>query len=43
MIQFIRDHAKGVIAWIIIILVLIPFALWGVNEYFQGNTDLTVA
>lgn len=43
MIQFIRDHAKGVIAWIIIILVIIPFALWGVNEYFQGNTDLTVA
>jgi peptidyl-prolyl cis-trans isomerase D len=44
MIQFIRDHAKGVIAWIIIILVLIPFALWGVNEYFRGgSTDLTVA
>jgi len=43
MIQFIRDHAKGAIAWIILILVIIPFALWGVNEYFMGNTDLTVA
>ncbi|MGE3481141.1 MAG: SurA N-terminal domain-containing protein [Gammaproteobacteria bacterium] len=43
MIQFIRDHAKGVIAWIIIILVTIPFALWGVNEYFQGGSELPVA
>lgn len=43
MIQFIRDHAKGIIAWIILILVIIPFALVGVNEYFQGDTDLTVA
>jgi peptidyl-prolyl cis-trans isomerase D len=43
MIQFIRDHAKGVIAWIILILVVVPFALMGVNEYFQGDTDLTVA
>lgn len=43
MIQFIRDHAQGVIAWIIIILVTIPFALWGVNEYFQGGSELPVA
>lgn len=43
MIQFIRDHAQGVIAWIIIILVTIPFALWGVNEYFQGGGELPVA
>lgn len=43
MIQFIRDHAKGVIAWIILILIIVPFALWGVNEYFQGGSDLTVA
>lgn len=43
MIQFIRDHAQGVISWIIIVLVTIPFALWGVNEYFQGGSELPVA
>ncbi|MCC6207406.1 MAG: SurA N-terminal domain-containing protein [Gammaproteobacteria bacterium] len=43
MIQVIRDHAQGVFAWIIIVLVTIPFALWGVNEYFQGGGELPIA
>lgn len=43
MIQFIRDYAKGVLAWIIIIIIIIPFALWGVNEYFQTDSTVTVA
>ncbi len=44
MLQFIRNNTKGVLAWIIVGLLIIPFALWGVNEYFYGGSgDLVVA
>lgn len=43
MLQLIRDHAKGVIAWIIVLLIVIPFALFGINQYFQGGADIVVA
>ncbi len=43
MLQAIRDRAQGVIAWIIIILIIIPFALWGINEYTRDDTVLLVA
>lgn len=44
MLQFIRNNTKGVVAWIIVILLIIPFALWGVNEYFSGGSgDVVVA
>ena len=36
MLQVIRDRATGWIAYTIIILICIPFVLWGVNSYF-GN------
>lgn len=35
MLQNIRDHAQGVLAWIIVGLIAIPFALWGVHEYLR--------
>lgn len=37
MLDFIRQRAQGWIAWTIVILIIIPFALWGVNEYFGGG------
>lgn len=37
MLQTIRDRASGLIAWIIVILIVIPFALWGINDYFDGG------
>lgn len=43
MLKFIRDNAKGVVAWIIVIIIIIPFALWGVNEYFNDGGDVIVA
>jgi len=43
MLQVIRDRAQGVIAWVIVILIVIPFALWGVNEYIQDDTVLLAA
>ncbi len=33
MLQAIREKAQGWIAWVIVILITIPFALWGINEY----------
>jgi len=33
MLQAIRDRAQGVIAWGIVILISVPFALWGIQEY----------
>ena len=43
MLHFIRERAKGWVAWIIIIFISIPFALWGVNSYFDGTSDVPVA
>ena len=37
MLQAIRDRATGWIAWVIVGLLIIPFALWGVNEYLGGS------
>ena len=43
MLQFIRDRAQGIFAWIIILLLIIPFALWGINTYFHDDSDRYVA
>ncbi|MCH9670011.1 MAG: SurA N-terminal domain-containing protein [Gammaproteobacteria bacterium] len=43
MLQGIRDRAQGWIAWVIVILICIPFALWGVNEYFGNDPNQPVA
>jgi peptidyl-prolyl cis-trans isomerase D len=39
MLQFIRDKSQGLIAWIIIVGICIPFALWGVKSYLYGNSS----
>lgn len=43
MLHFIRDRAQGWIAWFIVGLISIPFALWGVNSYLTGPSDVVVA
>jgi peptidyl-prolyl cis-trans isomerase D len=43
MLHFIRERAQGWIAWFIVGLISIPFALWGVNSYLGGPTDVAVA
>jgi peptidyl-prolyl cis-trans isomerase D len=43
MLNFIRDKAQGWIAWFIVGLISIPFALWGVNSYLTGGSDVVVA
>ncbi len=41
--QAIRDRATGWIAWVIVILISIPFALWGINEYLSPTSNVAVA
>lgn len=44
MLNLIRENAKGFFAWLIVILIIIPFAFWGINSYFGGgNADTVVA
>jgi len=43
MLSEIRDRATGWIAYIIVGIIIIPFAFWGVNQYFAGGEDVVVA
>ncbi len=43
MLNKIREKTQGIIAGIILLLVGIPFILFGINTYFEGGGRLTVA
>lgn len=43
MLQNIRDRAQGWIAWLIVILISIPFALWGIQSYLEVGGEVIVA
>ena len=43
MLQLIRDHATGWIAWGIVVLICVPFALWGIYDYLSPNPTVSVA
>ena len=43
MLQNIRDKAQGWIAWAIVILISIPFALWGIQSYLGHGSEPVVA
>lgn len=43
MLQAIREKAQGVFAWIIVTIIVIPFALWGVQEYVGVSSNTVVA
>jgi peptidyl-prolyl cis-trans isomerase D len=43
MLTTIREKTQGIIATIIIAFIAIPFALWGINSYFDGGSRLDVA
>ncbi len=43
MLQFIRERAQSWIAWVIVTLLIIPFALWGINQYFDGGKEVPAA
>lgn len=44
MLEAIRDRAQGWIAKVILVLITIPFAIWGIDSYFQaGGNEPPVA
>ncbi len=43
MLQAIRENTKGWIAGFIVVLLAIPFALWGVGNYFSPQAETWVA
>nr|VFJ75325.1 MAG: peptidyl-prolyl cis-trans isomerase D [Candidatus Kentron sp. FW] len=43
MLQDIRDRAQGWIAWLLVIFISIPFALWGIHEYLGTDPNIPVA
>jgi len=43
MLNFIRERAQGWLAAVIVGLLIIPFALWGINQYFGGGGQAVVA
>src|SRR3569832_1845251 len=43
MLEFIRERAQGWFAWAIVILLIIPFALWGVHEFMSPEVKVNVA
>jgi peptidyl-prolyl cis-trans isomerase D len=43
MLLAIREKAQGWIAWVIVILITIPFALWGIQEYLGVGSEPKVA
>jgi len=43
MLQTIRERAQGWIAWAIVILISVPFALWGIQSYLGVGSEPVVA
>ena len=43
MLHFIRERAQSWIAWVIVVLIIVPFALWGINQYFDGGKEIPAA
>lgn len=43
MLQAIREKAQGWIAWVIVILISVPFALWGIQEYLGVGSAVVKA
>src|SRR5687767_8060635 len=41
MLQTIREHTQGWIAGIIITIIILSFALWGIHSYFVGGINNT--
>jgi peptidyl-prolyl cis-trans isomerase D len=43
MLSTIRNKSKGWVAYLIVGLITVPFALFGINEYFTGTSNVVVA
>ncbi len=43
MLLTIRKKSQGWVAWVIVLIIAIPFALFGINSYFEGANQVPVA
>lgn len=43
MLQSIRERAQGIFSWVILMLIAISFALWGIQNYFNGGEEPPLA
>ncbi|MDG4556621.1 MAG: SurA N-terminal domain-containing protein [Candidatus Contendobacter sp.] len=43
LLQKIRDHAQGWFAYFLFGMLIIPFAVWGINYYFEGGGPMDAA
>ncbi|MDA3806386.1 MAG: SurA N-terminal domain-containing protein [Thiomicrorhabdus sp.] len=43
MLQSIRSHAQGWVAWVIVGLIILTFALFGIDQYARGDKVVVVA
>lgn len=43
MLQLIRDRAQGIVIWVIVGLIIITFALFGLSSYLSDSTSTSVA
>jgi len=39
----IREKSQGVFAWVILLLICVPFALWGIQNYLGGGSESSIA
>ncbi len=42
MLQSIRNRAQGLLAWVVLILISVPFAFWGIQNYFGTGQEQPV-
>jgi len=43
MLTKIREKSQGALAWVILTLICVPFALWGINNYLDTGKEAPVA
>lgn len=39
----IREKSQGVFSWFILLLICVPFALWGIQNYIGGGSEAAIA
>lgn len=43
MLTYIKEKVKGWLAWTIVVIIVIPFALFGIGQYLNAPTDVVIA
>lgn len=43
MLQSIRDRASGIVLWFVVAIIVVPFAFWGISNYFGESAQPKLA